>query len=69
MESEHLRYPAGIALLAVVPVVLFVVGRSDPIVGLSVLSVFIIAMSLYYMFSESEGADVSEEADVPDASA
>jgi hypothetical protein len=57
MESEHLRYPAGIALLAVLPVVMFLFGRNAPIVGLSVLSVFIIALSLWYMFSPSEGGE------------
>lgn len=51
MQTERLRYPAAIALLAVLPVVLFLVGRETPIVGLSILSVAVIAMSLYYMFS------------------
>ncbi|MEA5387067.1 hypothetical protein VB779_08345 [Haloarculaceae archaeon H-GB11] len=63
MASDHLRYPAGIALLAVVPVVMFLFGRETPIVGLSVLSVFIIAMSLWYMFGPEEGegdADADE---------
>lgn len=44
------RY-AILSLLALIPVVAFILDRSDPSVGLSVISLLVIAVSLYYMFS------------------
>lgn len=54
MQFQPLRLVAGLALVALVPVVLYLTNRSEPIVGFSVVSVFIIAASLYMMFGPSE---------------
>lgn len=54
MVSIRLLAPA-VALLAVLPVVAFLLGRSATIVLLSAASVGIIAASLYAMFGPSEG--------------
>jgi hypothetical protein len=56
MQTERFRVPAVVALLALLPVVMFIFGRSTPIVGLSLVSVFIIALSLFYMFGPTDAA-------------
>jgi hypothetical protein len=47
----------AITLLAILPVVGYLLGRSATIVALSALSVVIIAWSLYAMFGPSDVAD------------
>ena len=42
------------ALLALVPVAVFLTGRSEPVVGLSLVSVAVIAASLYGLFGPTE---------------
>ena len=41
----------GLALLALLPVVAFALGRPAPAVGLSVVSVVVIGASVYLMFA------------------
>ena len=41
----------GLALLALLPVVAFALGRPAPAVGLSAVSVVLIVVSLYLMFA------------------
>ncbi len=50
---------ALLSLIALVPVALFIAGRSDPRVLLSAGCVLLIAGSLYYMFSGSEEPTVA----------
>jgi hypothetical protein len=50
---------ALVSLLALVPVALFMTGRSAPRVVLSAGCVVLIAGSLYYMFSTSEADAVA----------
>ena len=47
----------AIALLAILPVVGYLLGRSATVVALSALCVVIIAGSLYAMFGPSDAAD------------
>lgn len=42
---------ASLGSIALIPVVLYAIGRSEPVVALSVVSVLLIAASLYLMFS------------------
>jgi len=58
MNSPSPQRLTVLALLALVPVVAFIVGDASPIVALSLVSVLIIGGSLYLMFSPSE-ADVA----------
>lgn len=53
---------AAVGSLALVPVVLYAIGRSDPLVAFSVVCVVLIAGSLYLMFgpAESESAPRAE---------
>jgi hypothetical protein len=57
MPSTPLKYLAGIGLLALVPVGLYLSELSRPIVALSLVSVVIIAASVYVMFGPAEGDD------------
>lgn len=50
---------AIVTLLGLVPVALYMIGRSEPRMVLSAACVVIIAGSLFYMFSASEAAAAS----------
>jgi hypothetical protein len=54
MGANRLQLRAAVALLAIVPIVAFSLGRSAPVVALAVLNVFIIAWSIFKMFSPSD---------------
>lgn len=45
------RYLTAISLIALVPVALFILDRSAMVVALSLVSVLVIAGSLFHMFS------------------
>lgn len=45
---------AGLALLGLVPPAIFIVDRNAPIIGFSLVSVLVIAASLYVMFGPGE---------------
>ena len=51
MSSTALRLVPLIAILGIVPGVLFALNRSAPIIGLSTVSVLLIAGSLHRMLS------------------
>lgn len=51
MSSTALRLVPIVALLGIVPGVLFALDRSTPIIGLSTVSVVLIAGCLYWMVS------------------
>ena len=51
MSSTALRIVPLLALLALVPGALFALDRSAPVIGLSTVSVLLIAGSLYWMLS------------------
>ncbi|MFB6171523.1 MAG: hypothetical protein ABEJ23_03245 [Haloarculaceae archaeon] len=53
------RIGPAIALLAILPVVAFVLDRQAAVVVLSALNVVIIASSLYLMFSPSDAAETA----------
>lgn len=55
---------AGLALLGLVPPAIFIVIRNAPIIGLSLVSVLVIATSLYVMFGpgEAESGGHADEA-------
>jgi hypothetical protein len=46
-----------LAVLPLVPVTLYILDRSTTYVALSLVSVVLVAISLYLMFSPNEGAD------------
>jgi hypothetical protein len=46
-----------ITLVALVPTALFILDRGETFVVLSLVSTVVIAASLYYMFSEADGAE------------
>lgn len=48
---------AGIGLLALIPVVVFLLNRGETIVALSIVNVFIIVGSIYTMFSPIENEE------------
>ncbi len=52
MSSTALRLVPLVALVGLVPGVLFALDRSAPVIGLSTVSVVLIAGSLYWMLSE-----------------
>jgi acetyl-CoA carboxylase alpha subunit len=54
MGANRLQLRAAVALLAIVPIVAFLLGRSTPVVALAVVNVFIIAWSIYTMLSPSD---------------
>ncbi|MFB6228562.1 MAG: hypothetical protein ABEH88_08375 [Halobacteriales archaeon] len=61
MSSTALRLVPIVALLGIVPGVLFALDRSAPIIGLSTVSVVLIAGSLYWMVStETASAGIPE---------
>lgn len=45
-----LRTLVAIALVALVPVAAYIASRTEPVVSLSLVSVCVIALSLYWMF-------------------
>lgn len=59
MELTASRLVAIIALFALVPAVLYLLGRADPIVLLSLVSVLILAATFYRLFG---GGEEEEEA-------
>jgi len=54
MNLPSPRKLAAVALLALLPVVAYILGRTSPVVALSLVSVLIIGFSLYLMLSPSE---------------
>lgn len=54
MVSFTPRLLPVVGLLALVPVALFALGRADPAVALSLVSVVVVAASLYLMFLPGE---------------
>ncbi|MGM0591310.1 MAG: hypothetical protein ACQETI_06720 [Halobacteriota archaeon] len=58
---DSTRFVAAlVALLALVPVALFLLRRPAPVVALSLVSVVIIAGSVYYMLSPAEAEHHTE---------
>lgn len=51
------RYGAVLVLVALAPVVVFLLDRNEPAVALSAVSVVLIAVSYWLMFSPAEGTD------------
>ncbi|MFB6105960.1 MAG: hypothetical protein ABEJ70_03210 [Halobacteriaceae archaeon] len=54
MAPAPSRYVPLLVLLAVIPAALYITGRADPVVVLSLVSVAIIAGSLYRLFGGGE---------------
>ena len=54
------RYAAALGLLALVPVALFLLDRSETFVAFALVNVVIISSSVYLMFGGTEGSDESE---------
>lgn len=52
---------AGLALVALVPVVAYAVGTGAPAVALSAICVVLVAASLYYMLSPTRSAPATAE--------
>ena len=61
MSSTALRLVPLVALLGLVPGGLFALDRSAPIIGLSTVSVLLIAGSLYWMLSTDVSPDAIAE--------
>lgn len=53
MATSSIRWLPAIGLAALGSVAAFWLGRGDPVVGLSAVSVLLIVGSLYVMFSRS----------------
>jgi len=54
MESPRPILVAAVGSVALVPVALFAIGRSEPMIALSMLCVLLITASLYLMFGPAE---------------
>lgn len=58
----QLRYTAVLALLALVPMAVYVADRGESVVALSAVSVVLIAASLYLVFGPASGDDIATSA-------
>lgn len=54
------RYSAALGLLALAPVALFLLDRSETFVAFALVNVVIISASIYLMFGGTEGRDESK---------
>lgn len=60
MDSNvRLRTLVVLALFALAPVAMYITGRTEPVVSLSLVSVAVIAASLYWMFGPSQAEQTS----------
>jgi hypothetical protein len=60
MPLTRLQMRTALALLALLPVGLYLVDQSAPIISLSLVSVVIIAASLYVMFGPAEKVSTNQ---------
>lgn len=51
-----MQYGTVLVLVALAPVVIFLLDRNEPAVALSIVSVLLIAASYWLMFSPAEGS-------------
>lgn len=57
MVEISMRYGTVLVLVALAPVVVFLLDRNEPAVALSIVSVVLIAASYWLMFSPAEGSE------------
>jgi len=60
MTVDATRLATGLILLLMVPVAAYIADRSAQLVGLSLVSVALVATSLYLMFGPAEEPDHGE---------